>query len=261
MAAHTFFVGHLKGVGKVYQQSAIDCCCRLAWGRFYTNRMPVTAVHLLNTDVLPASEAQGVPIKTMLSDDGREFCSRPDRYPYELFLQLEGIESHKTRVTRPQSNGIVERLRRTLLDEHFRVEGRRTSLETGDEMQAALDAYLVTYNTERPHQGRGMSGRTSGAPSSTAFPRTTTSRRTSTGKLTQPDLRRAQHLSAEYRLSTSRLCAVHHSLPSVCLLQSVDDKTPWNARIQLNRHSLVCSSHTSSDSSALRPLTFISLPI
>ena len=80
--------------------------------------------------------------------------------PYELFLQLEEIEHRTTRVKRPQSNGIVERLHRTLLDEHFRVEGRRTGFETIEEMQAVLDTYLDGYNTRRPHQGRGMNGRT-----------------------------------------------------------------------------------------------------
>ena len=75
-------------------------------------------------------------------------------------MQLEGIEHKRTRVNRPQSNGIVERLHRTLLDEHFRVEGRRTWFETLEEMQSVLDQYLVDYNTKRPHQGRGMNGRT-----------------------------------------------------------------------------------------------------
>ena len=89
-----------------------------------------------------------------------EFCGREDRHPYELFLQLEGIEHKKTRVNRPQSNGIVERLHRTLLDEHFRVEGRRAWFETIDEMQAVLDDYMQAYNRSRPHQGRGMNGRT-----------------------------------------------------------------------------------------------------
>ena len=69
MAVDTFFVGHLKGVGKVYLQSAIDCCSRYGWGRFYTNKMPVTAVHLLNSDVLPTFEAYGIPVKTVLSDN------------------------------------------------------------------------------------------------------------------------------------------------------------------------------------------------
>ena len=93
-------------------------------------------------------------------DNGREFCGRPDQHPYELFLQLEEIEHRTTRVRRPQSNGIVERLHRTLLDEHFRVEGRRTWFETIEEMQAVLDSYMERYNQRRPHQGRGMNGRT-----------------------------------------------------------------------------------------------------
>lgn len=116
MAVDTFFVGHLKGIGKVYLQTAIDCCSRFAWGRLYTNKMPLTAVHLLNTDVVPHFEEHGVPIKTVLSDNGRECCGRLDRHPYELFRQLEGIEHRKTKVVRrPQSNGIVERFHRTLL--------------------------------------------------------------------------------------------------------------------------------------------------
>ena len=83
--------------------------------------------------------------------------------PYELFLQLEDIAHRTTRVKRPQSNGIIERFHRTLLDEHFRVEGRKTWFETIEEMQVVLDAYLIVYNTKRPHQGRGMKGRTPAA--------------------------------------------------------------------------------------------------
>lgn len=160
VAVDTFFVGTLKGVGKVYLQSAIDCHARYAWGRLYPNKMPVTAVHLLNTDVLPTFERHNARIATVLSDNGREFCGRHDRHPYELFLQLEEIEHRTTRVKRPQSNGFVERLHRTLLDEHFRVQGRKKWYETIEEMQADLDAYLAIYNTKRPHQGRGMKGRT-----------------------------------------------------------------------------------------------------
>jgi transposase InsO family protein len=160
VAVDTFFVGVLKGVGKVYLQTAIDCHSRHAWARLYPNKLPVTAVQLINNDVLPTFEAHGARIETVLSDNGREFCGREDRHPYELFLQLEAIEHRTTRVKRPQSNGIVERLHRTLLDEHFRVEGRRAWFETIEEMQTVLDHYLVVYNTKRPHQGRGMNGRT-----------------------------------------------------------------------------------------------------
>ncbi len=160
VAVDTFFVGHLKGVGKVYLQTVIDCFSRYAWGRLYTSKMPVTAVHVMNTDVLPTFEVHGAQITTVLSDNGREFCGRPDKHPYELFLQLEGIEHRTTKIRRPQSNGFVERLHRTLLDEHFRVMGRKKFYETVDEMQADLEAFLKTYNHSRPHQGRGMKGRT-----------------------------------------------------------------------------------------------------
>jgi len=160
VAVDTFFVGTLKGVGKVWMQTAIDCHSRHAWARLYPSKLPVTAVHLMNGDVLPTFEAHGGKIEVVLSDNGREFCGRPDRHPYELFLQLEDIEHRTTRVKRPQSNGIVERFHRTALDEHFRVEGRRTWFETIDEMQGALDTWMAIYNTKRPHQGRNMNGRT-----------------------------------------------------------------------------------------------------
>ena len=182
VAVDTFFVGVLKGVGKIYLQTAIDCHSRYAWAKLFTNKMPLTAVQTLNNDVLllmPAFETHGAVIGAVLSDNrwpgghrsdlrsrrgqqakGREFCGRPDQHPYELFLQLEGIEHKTTRVGRPQSNGIVERLHRTLLDEHLRVQGRTVGYETVEEMQKAIDGYLVRYNTERPHQGRGMNGRT-----------------------------------------------------------------------------------------------------
>ena len=160
VAVDTFFVGTLKGVGKVYLQSVIDCYSRYAFGRLYTSKMPVTAVHVLNTDVLPFFEQHQARIETVLSDNGREFCGRPDNHPYELFLQLENIEHRTTKVRRPQSNGFVERLHRTLLDELFRIQGRSKWYESVEDMQLDLDGYLVHYNRERPHQGRNMKGKT-----------------------------------------------------------------------------------------------------
>ena len=80
--------------------------------------------------------------------------------PYELFLQLEEIEHRTTKVGRPQSNGFIGRFHRTLLEEHLRIKGRTTWYETIAEMQKDLDAYLETYNRQRPHRGRGMKGRT-----------------------------------------------------------------------------------------------------
>ena len=119
VAVDTFFVGHLKGVGKVHLQTAVDCHSRHAWGRLYPNKLPVTAVHIMNNHVLPTFDSRQARVSTVLSDNGRESCGRPDRHPYELFLQLEDIEHRTTQVRRPQPKGFVERLaphpaRRTL---------------------------------------------------------------------------------------------------------------------------------------------------
>jgi transposase InsO family protein len=144
----------------VYLQIVLDCFSRRAWARLYTGKLPLTAVQVMNNDVLPFFEEHGIRVHTVLSDNGREFSGRPNRHPYELFLQLKEIEHRTTKVRRPQSNGFTERFHRTLLDEHLRIKGRTTWYETVEEMQGHLDAYLEGYNRKRPHRGRGMNGRT-----------------------------------------------------------------------------------------------------
>jgi len=160
VAMDTFMVGNLKGIGKIYLQTVVDCHSRFAFGHLYTSKVPVTAVHVLNDKVLPFFEENNCRIMRILTDNGREYCGRPDHHPFELFLQLEEIKHRTTPVRRPQSNGIVERLHRTLLDEHFRIQGRIKFYESLEEMQNDLDSYLQTYNYERAHQGRNMNGRT-----------------------------------------------------------------------------------------------------
>ncbi|HGO4211907.1 TPA: integrase core domain-containing protein, partial [Klebsiella pneumoniae] len=125
-----------------------------------TSKLPITSVHVLNETVLPFFEEHEARVHTILSDNGREFCGRPDHHPYELFLQLEGIEHRTTQVRRSQSNGFIERLHRTLLDEHFRIKGRTTWYETVEQMQTDLESYFDHYNTKRAHQGRMMAGQT-----------------------------------------------------------------------------------------------------
>ena len=137
-----------------------DCFSRFVWARLYTSKMPVTAVQILNDHALPFFEKDHANVQTILSDNGREYCGRPDKHPYELFLQLEEIKHRTTKVGRPQSTGFIERFHPTLLEEHLRIKGRTTWYETLEEMQNDLDGYLETYSTCRPHRGRGMAGRT-----------------------------------------------------------------------------------------------------
>ena len=160
MNQDTFYWGTLKGVGKVYVQVVVDTFCSLAFAKVYTSKMPITACDLLYDRVLPFYEALGVEVGSVLTDNGREFCGKPDSHPYELLLGLEGIEHRTTKVRSPQTNGFVERMNRTLLDECFRVKGRTTWYLTPQEIQRDLDEFLERYNLERSHQGYRLRGRT-----------------------------------------------------------------------------------------------------
>jgi transposase InsO family protein len=156
----TFYWGTLKGVGKVYVQVVIDVFCSLAFAKVYTSKMPVTAADLLYDRVLPFYEALGVKVGAVLTDNGREFCGVPEQHAYELLLAMEDIEHRTTKVRSPRTNGFVERMNRTLLDECFRVQGRQTWYIGIDEIQRDLDRFLRYYNLERSHQGYRLKGRT-----------------------------------------------------------------------------------------------------
>jgi transposase InsO family protein len=95
----------------------------------------------------------GVDVGAVLTDNGREFCGRPEQHPYELLLAVEGIEHRTTRVRGPQTNGFVERMNRTLLDECFRVKCRTTWYMAPEEIQRDLDVFIAFYNEQRTHQG------------------------------------------------------------------------------------------------------------
>ena len=158
LSADTFFVGTLKGVGKVYLHAVVDTYGSYAFGFLHVSKQPEAAVAVLHNDVLPFYRKLGLPVKAVLTDNGREFCGT-EKHPYELYLDLNDIEHRRTKVRSPKTNGFVERFNRTVLDEFFRIKMRETFYETVEALQADLDAWLVHYNTERPHLGYRNMGR------------------------------------------------------------------------------------------------------
>ncbi len=158
LSADTFFVGSLKGVGKVYLHAVVDTFGSYAFGFLHVSKQPEAAIAVLHNDVLPFYRNLDLPVTAVLTDNGREFCGT-ERHPYELYLDLNGLEHRRTRVRTPRTNGFVERFIGTVLDEFFRVKMRETFYETVDALQTDLDAWLVHYNTERPHLGYRNIGR------------------------------------------------------------------------------------------------------
>jgi transposase InsO family protein len=148
----TFYVGRLKGVGKVYLQAVVDTFGSYAFGFLANSKVPACSVALVHNDVIPFYRDRGLPIVAMLTDNGREFCGT-DRHHYELYLELNDIEHRRTKVATPRTNGFVERFNKTILDEFFRTKMREKIYTSIDELQADLDVWLKHYNEERPHRG------------------------------------------------------------------------------------------------------------
>jgi transposase InsO family protein len=159
-AQDTFYVGNMKGVGRIYQQTFIDTYSKVAFAKLYTDKTPITSADLLNDRVLPFFAEHDVPLIRMLTDRGTEFCGNPEHHPYELYLAVEDIEHTRTKVKSPQTNGICERFHRTILNEFYRIAFRKKLYASVDELQADLDAWLREYNQQRPHQGRWCFGKT-----------------------------------------------------------------------------------------------------
>jgi len=159
-AQDTFYVGTLKGVGRIYQQTFIDTYSKVGFAKLYSEKTPVTAADLLNDRVLPFFADHEIPLSRVLTDRGTEYCGQVDRHPYELYLALEDIDHSRTKTKRPQTNGICERFNKTLLNEFYRVVFRKQLYTTLETLQCDLDDFLEEYNTQRPHQGRWCYGKT-----------------------------------------------------------------------------------------------------
>jgi transposase InsO family protein len=158
LSADTFFVGHLKGIGKVYLHAVVDTYGSYAFGFLHVSKQPEAAVAVLHNDVLPFYRKLDLPVGAVLTDNGREFCGT-ENHPYELYLDLNGIEHRRTKVRTPRTNGFVERFNGTVLEEFCRVKLRDNFYDAVEALQADLDAWLVHYNTERPHLGYRNMGR------------------------------------------------------------------------------------------------------
>lgn len=156
----TFYVGTLKGVGRIYQQTFVDTYSKVAFAKLYTTKTPITAADMLNDRVLPFFEKQELPMLRILTDRGTEYCGKVDQHDYQLYLALNDIDHTKTKVHSPQTNGICERFHKTILQEFYQVTFRKKLYDNMETLQIDLDEWLHYYNNDRTHQGKMCCGRT-----------------------------------------------------------------------------------------------------
>ena len=156
----TYYVGNLKGVGRIYQQTFIDSYCKVAMVKLYDRKHAITAADMLNDRVLPFYEELGVPLLRILTDRGSEYCGSREHHEYELYLDLEAIEHTKTKAKSPQTNGICERFHQTMQNEFYASAFRRKLYRSLEEIQADADEWITSYNNDRTHSGKHCFGKT-----------------------------------------------------------------------------------------------------
>jgi len=159
-AQDTYYVGMIKGVGRIYQQTFIDTYSKLAFVKLYDRKNAITAADMLNDRVIPLFEEHGLPLLRILTDRGSEYCGSRESHEYELYLDLENIEHSRTKTKSPQTNGICERFHQTIQNEFYASAFRRKLYESLEQLQADVDTWMESYNAERTHSGKYCYGKT-----------------------------------------------------------------------------------------------------
>ena len=159
-AQDTYYVGYIKGVGRIYQQTFIDTYSKVVFCKLYDRKNALVAADLLNDRVLPFYEEAGVKLLRILTDIGTEYKGNREHHEYELYLTIEDIEHTYTKAKSPQTNGICERFHKTVQDEFYAVAFRKKVYKSIEEVQNDLDEWLYYYNNKRTHQGKNCEGLT-----------------------------------------------------------------------------------------------------
>lgn len=159
-AQDTYYVGTIKGVGRIYQQTFIDTYAKVAQVKLYDRKNALVAADLLNDRILPFYEEHDVPLLRILTDRGTEYCGNREHHEYQLYLAVEDIDHSKTKAKSPQTNGICERFHRTIQDEFYAVAFRKKIYASIEELQQDIDQWIQHYNEERTHSGKHCFGKT-----------------------------------------------------------------------------------------------------
>ena len=159
-AQDTYYVGTIKSIGRIYQQTFIDTYSKVGFVKLYDRKNALVAADMLNDRVLPFYEEKGVPLLRILTDRGTEFCGNREHHEYQLYLAIENIDHSRTKAYSPQTNGICERFHRTIQEEFYSVAFRKKLYRSLEELQSDVDAWIHEYNEVRPHSGKYCFGKT-----------------------------------------------------------------------------------------------------
>ena len=147
-AQDTYYVGNIKGVGRIYQQTYIDTFSKVVFCKLYDRKNALVAADLLNDRVLPFYEEHDVKLLRMLTDRGTEYKGSREHHEYELYLSIEDMEHTFTKAKSPQTNGICERFHKTIQQEFYAVAFRKKIYTSIEELQNDLEFYALQSMNE-----------------------------------------------------------------------------------------------------------------
>src|SRR5512136_381585 len=159
-AQDTYYLGTLKGVGRIYQQTFIDTYTKMAFVKLYDRKNALVSADFLNDRVIPWYEEHDVRLLRILTDRGTEYCGNRETHEYQLYLAIEDIDHSKTKARSPQTNGVCERFHKTIQDGFYAVAFRKKIYHSLDEIQEDANKWIEEYNTERTHSGKYCFGKT-----------------------------------------------------------------------------------------------------
>ncbi len=154
-----FHVGRLSGTtGRVWQYTAIDLATSYVWAELHTTPLNPSArkTSALARRVAADLAHHGWRLEGVLTDNGQEFRS----HEFGATVRDLGARQRFIHPGRPTTNGAVERVQRTILEECWRPSFARSLVPKLGGLSRDLEAYLRFYNEERAHTGRLTQGRT-----------------------------------------------------------------------------------------------------
>ncbi len=151
----TMYVGNLKGVGKIWQYTAVDGACSFAFAKVLAGeKSAAAAAAFLSRDVAPVYAEAGIALKEVVVDGGPEFMGVFRSCCGEL-----GISRHQIPARSPNMNAFAERFQGSALHLHYRTAFRYRFYTDAADIDADLQGWMRFYNFERPHRGYRTKGR------------------------------------------------------------------------------------------------------
>ena len=102
----TYYVGTMKAVGHIYQQTFVDTYARVAICKLYTERTAIMAAELMNDRVIPFFAEHGISLLRVLTDRGTEYCGKVENHAYQLYLAVEDVDHTRTKANSPDQRDL-----------------------------------------------------------------------------------------------------------------------------------------------------------